>query len=479
MRNLSRNRKNPEKVSKLPLIILLFVLIAFLYLFISFLSSEHKTGVMSNAVSESTADAPGNAAGTGADTAETAEGPGPDAAESGPDAEEPSSEPLTFSFVDPATLESLSQSLSSSQEEPADPAVKEFKVYFLNVGQGDSSLIICDGHTMLIDGGPSSQSDTVYSFLETRSISHLDYIVATHPDEDHIGGLAGALNYATVGKALSSVLSDDSESYLNFIKYLDKQGVKPMVPAAGDVFSLGSATVTVLGPINPGNTDNNNSLVLRVVHGNSSFLFTGDAEAEEETDILKSGMEVRSTVLKVGHHGSSSSNGIDWLKAVSPAVAVISCGANNMYGHPATDVLESLKSLNTKVYRTDLQGFLKVSEEEDGSLLYRIQKNATIDVFAPVAAPANETGAPVNDQSGGGQNADDQSGGGQITNATTINRSTPSSEESYVLNTNTMKFHRPGCPSADKIKPKNKEYVTRSREDILQQGYSPCKNCNP
>jgi hypothetical protein len=287
------------------------------------------------------------------------------------------------------------------------------------------------------------------------------------------------LNYATVGKALSSVLSDDSESYLNFIKYLDKQGVKPMVPAAGDVFSLGSATVTVLGPINPGNTDNNNSLVLRVVHGNSSFLFIGDAEAEEETDILKSGMEVRSTVLKVGHHGSSSSNGIDWLKAVSPAVAVISCGANNMYGHPATDVLESLKSLNTKVYRTDLQGFLKVSEEEDGSLLYRIQKNATIDVFAPVAAPANETGAPVNDQSGGGQNADDQSGGGQITNATTINRSTPSSEESYVLNTNTMKFHRPGCPSADKIKPKNKEYVTRSREDILQQGYSPCKNCNP
>ena len=149
------------------------------------------------------------------------------------------------------------------------------------------------------------------------------------------------------------------------------------------VTTIGSASVTVLGPVKPGDNDNNNSLVLRVVHGKNSFLFTGDAEAAEENGIMKSDAEIQSTVLKVGHHGSSASNGAEWLKAVSPSVAVISCGKDNEYGHPAADVLENLKKSGVTVYRTDLQGFLKVNEEEDGHLSFRVEKNSKADVFVP------------------------------------------------------------------------------------------------
>ena len=386
MKNVSRSKNTSKKVSKLPLVVLLLVVVAVLYMFGSSMSSGKKNNVLSD---DQTASASENdTASEGENTTDTGSAAGD---ESSAEAE-PGSEPLTFSFDPPADAETAAQGDSKDDTEktgdnqsgtqPAS-AEKEFKVYFLNVGQGDSSLIVCDGHYMLIDGGPGSQSDTVYSFLSSRQINHLDYIVATHPDEDHIGGLSGALNAVTVDKALSSVEEDDSESFKSFVKYLDSQKVNIAVPSAGDTFSLGSASVTVLGPVKPGDNDNNNSLVLRVVHGKNSFLFTGDAEAAEENGIMKSDAEIQSTVLKVGHHGSSASNGAEWLKAVSPSVAVISCGKDNEYGHPAADVLENLKKSGVTVYRTDLQGFLKVNEEEDGHLSFRVEKNSKADVFVP------------------------------------------------------------------------------------------------
>lgn len=300
------------------------------------------------------------------------------------DSSEPSSEDIS-------AAEGESGSENTGDAQPGDGSVssgtsdsetKEFKVYFIDVGQGDSSLIICDGHSMLIDGGPSSQAGTVTEFLLSRGITHLDYIVATHPDEDHIGGLAAAVSSTTVDKVLSAVSSDNRESFKAFAASLSQQDVSITVPSAGDVFSLGSASVTVLGPVHTGSNDNNNSLVLRIVHGENSLLFAADAEQLEEKDILESGATVKSTVLKVGNHGASSSNSSDWLKAVQPSVAVISCGADNEYGHPTASVLDYMKSNNVKLYRTDLQGFLKVTEE-DGKLMYRIAKNASIDVFVP------------------------------------------------------------------------------------------------
>ena len=220
------------------------------------------------------------------------------------------------SLVDSSDLSKSSSNKKDGDEPQEDqapdrkeqePVQNRFIVYFIDVGQGDASLTLCDDSSMLIDGGQSKQSDKIYAFLKEKGIDHLDYIVATHPDDDHVGGLAGALNYATVDTAFSPVSANDSISFENFKKYLDKQGVEITVPVAGDTYPLGDSTVTVLGPKEAADSDNNNSIILKVTHGENSFLFTGDAEREEENDIIDAGADLESTVLKIAHHGSASS----------------------------------------------------------------------------------------------------------------------------------------------------------------------------
>ena len=149
-----------------------------------------------------------------------------------------------------------------------------FQIDFIDVGQGDSALIQCDNHYMLIDGGSSDRSSLIYSYLKKRGIQYLDYMVATHADADHIGGLAGALYYATVGTAYCPVTTSDTKTFRNFVKYLNSRGKSITVPSYGDTFSLGGSTVTVLGPAKAASEDNNSSIVLRIVYGETSFLLT-------------------------------------------------------------------------------------------------------------------------------------------------------------------------------------------------------------
>lgn len=355
---------------------------------------------------------------------------------------------------------------------------QEFMVYFIDVGQGDASLVVCDGHAMLIDGGNSSESDKIYSFLQTRDISKLDYIVATHPDDDHVGGLSGALNYASAAIALSPVRDAESESFRDFVKYLDRQGVSISVPAAGEQFSLGSAEVTVVGPIKRAIDDNNNSIVLKVTHGENSFLFTGDAEVAEEADILQSGADIRCKVLKVAHHGDASSTSEEWLRAVQPEIAVISCGEGNVYGHPTERVLSLLKDEGVRLYRTDLNGYIKLYEE-DGVLVRRPQRSADTDIFAPGIIPVSEleTYAVVpqtEDASVSGGNA-----GGSDEAAVRSGNIGGSNEREYVANTSTKKFHYPGCESVRRMKESNKWVLTCDRDYLIDSGYDPCQKCNP
>ena len=233
--------------------------------------------------------------------------------------------------------------LGSGQDTSSSPALGgSFTVQYLDVGQGDSELIQCDGHYMLIDGGTSKYSDKIYATLKAQNITALDYIVNTHPHEDHVGGLSGALQFATVKTALSPVKSYDGEGFKDFVKYLKKQGVSITVPSPGDTFTLGSACVTVLGPIEDSDDPNNLSIVLRVVYGDTSFLFVGDAQTSEENDILASGRTVKSDVLKVGHHGSETATGADFLAAVAPKYAVIEVGDSNSYNHPNQGTLDRL-----------------------------------------------------------------------------------------------------------------------------------------
>jgi len=312
-----------------------------------------------------------------------------------------------------------------------------FDVHFIDVGQADAALVVCDGETMLIDGGNREDSQLIYTYLQNEDITHLDYIVATHAHEDHVGGLAGALNYATVGTALCSVERYDSNVFNNFVTYLEKQGEQIVVPEAGDMFELGSAQVQVLGPVRESDDPNNMSLVLRIVYGNTSFLFTGDAEREEEQDILAAGYELQSTVLKVGHHGSENSTTYPFLREVMPEYAIISVGEGNTYGHPTEEALSRLRDAGVSILRTDVCGDIVCSS--DGEMVTFVIQSGSV-----------EENLPKEEE-----------------------------EAAYVLNTNTMKFHFPTCRSVKTIKPENLGTFSGTRDAAIGQGYSPCGNCKP
>ena len=243
--------------------------------------------------------------------------------------------------------------------QPPAPEVGEgstFAVHFIDVGQADCALVACDGQYMLIDGGNAGDSDLVYTYLKEQDVEHLDYLVATHLHEDHIGGLSSAPYAATIGVAFAPETDGTTKVYKNLVKSLAAQSVELTIPETGTEFQLGSARVRVLGPAKEYFDTNNTSLVLAVDYGQTTFLFTGDMEREAELDLVESGVDLSATVLKVGHHGSSSSTSYPFLREVMPQYAVISVGEGNSYGHPNEEPLSRLSDAGATVYRTDHSG---------------------------------------------------------------------------------------------------------------------------
>lgn len=230
-------------------------------------------------------------------------------------------------------------------------------VYFLDVGQADAAILQCGDEVMMIDGGESADSSLIYSYLtKTLGITHIDYMIATHPHADHIGGLSGALNACSVGVVYSPVTSYDSKQFSSLVKYTQKQGRDLTVPEVGDSFAFGDAQVQFLSPSQKYSNTNDSSIVVRIIHGVNTFLFAGDAEWDAEHDMVASGYDLSATVLKVGHHGSDTSSSYVFLREVMPKYAVISCGKDNSYGHPTEGALSRLRDVGAQVFRTDMQG---------------------------------------------------------------------------------------------------------------------------
>ena len=270
-------------------------------------------------------------------------------------------------------------------------------VYFLDVGQADAAILQCGDEVMMIDGGESSDSSLIYSYLtKTLGITHIDYMIATHPHADHIGGLSGALNACSVGVVYSPVTSYDSKQFSSLVKYTQKQGRDLTVPEVGDSFSFGDAQVQFISPSQKYSNTNDSSIVVRIIHGINTFLFTGDAEWDAEHDMVDSGYDLSAAVLKVGHHGSDTSSSYVFLREVMPKYAVISCGKDNSYGHPTEAVLSRLRDAGTQVFRTDLQGDI-MCVSDGNELTFAVEKNADnesiwrgADSYAPVLPPAYE-----------------------------------------------------------------------------------------
>lgn len=316
-------------------------------------------------------------------------------------------------------------------------ASSRFEVHFIDVGQADATLVLCDDQAMLIDGGNVDDSDLIVAYLQKQEVRYLDYIICSHAHEDHVGGLAAALHYLEVGQVFCPVADYDTTAFQNFSAAAAAQGLSLSLPELGSIIDFGSATMQFLGPQRDYSDTNNTSIIVRLSYGETVFLFTGDAEYQAEQDLVEANYDLSATVLQVGHHGSETSSSYLFLREVMPQYAVISVGADNSYGHPTEAVLSRLRDAEVLVYRTDLQGDIICSSD----------------------------GQTVSFETARNRHAE--------TNPT---QKEPQPATSYIGNLNSLKFHRDSC--ANLPQEKNRSYF-ETREEALAAGYSACGNCNP
>ena len=239
--------------------------------------------------------------------------------------------------------------------------ISGFSITFIDVGQGDSALVACDGHYMLIDGGDAAAGEKVCDVLKENGVKRLDILVASHLHDDHIGGLIEVLDQLqSVKLVLSNAKNYTSRTFDKFHNRLVRHRTEIKVPTSDSTYQLGSANIQILS-VQAQNE--NDSLVLMITYGENTFLFAGDMEQNQERQICDHYGDERQdiTLLKVAHHGADTSTSIRFLRTVMPKYAVISVGKGNQYGHPSKETLEKLEQAGTTVYRTDINGTIIVT----------------------------------------------------------------------------------------------------------------------
>ncbi|NBJ95158.1 ComEC/Rec2 family competence protein [Parablautia muri] len=358
----------------------------------------------------------------------------------------------------------------------------EMEVHFIDVGEGDATLIKCGGQSMLIDAGDDSKGTAIQNYLQKQGVKNLDYLILTHPDADHIGGAPVIITKFNIDKVFVSNYEKDTKTYQKLIQALDNKRLKYITPKVGDKYYLGTASITIAGPNKEYTDPNDASIALTIQNGKNKFLFTGDAEEKAEQDILENSIDISADVYKVGHHGSKTSSSEAFLKAAAPSYAVISCGEGNSYGHPHAQTMNNLRAMGVQVYRTDEQGSI-IATSDGNKISWNCSPSDTWLAGEPTGTQSKASaGSQVKESAGTGKAAKPEETAGTV-DTSKITESTGAvdtpSSISYICNTNTGKFHIPSCASVSQMSEKNKLAVTLSRDEVIAQGYVPCKKCNP
>ena len=361
-----------------------------------------------------------------------------------------------------AAKEIATLTVTTAAAEPIDmPAVTSgvLRVHYLDVGQADSAFIeLPDGTTMLIDAGNKGDGSNVVSYIKNLGYNTIDYLVATHPHEDHIGGMATVINSFNIGQIYMPKVASTTQAFEGLLTTIQDKGYTINTAQAGVQIAPG---INILSPgvgSDYGDELNDWSAVISVVYGSKTFLFMGDAGTTPE-----SAFTIDADVVKISHHGSRTAYSSSFYKELSPTIAIISVGSDNSYGLPDEEVLKDLIDIGTTVYRTDENGTIVL--ESDGSTITAKSIGVTVSPVLPTVTTKPTTAAPVATTK-------------ETTAATTTAAETQApvidtgSDNVFITNTGS-KYHRDGCRYLDESK------IGISKADAIAQGYDACKVCDP
>ena len=305
--------------------------------------------------------------------------------------------------------------------------------HFIDVGQGDCTLILSEDASLLIDAGTAECGGEICRYLKNLGIDYIDLFIGTHPHEDHLGGASAVLSSVDVGAVFLNGEGSDSYYYERFVDTLLENRITPLIPEMDCIYEFGKIRLKFLSPVKDFGNTNDNSLVAKVTYGDISALFMGDAERSVEAELIKGGKNISCDILKAGHHGSRYASSLEFLTYADPDICVIQSGKGNSYGHPHSEAIERIEMSGAQILRNDKLSDVILST--DGKNIY------------------NASGDKVD-----------------------VQKTEMYFEKVYTGNKKSRVFHCETCPNL----PSEKNSINfKTRDEAINSGYKPCGNCNP